>query len=723
MTHVGEEMLRCQRRNDVLHWAICAKRGTVCPEVSRERERAPETACDSHAERQPARRLLYFFHIVAFTSVELDPPCIDGVHLSGEEHEFYALVSAELDHFLQQGNQEAVLLFPPVSSRLRYLIHRLTESYDALSSFSVGEGWQRRTVICHAGVRLPDKDGESKTNSRDQNRGHFWSVPSHSKKWETGRGRQNWRQRKDRRPDRELYAARGKPWEREEHQRSCVKEEERQRGALESGHYVGNGNEEALQKEKIVLEAEVGPCRKEIVGGKEEVQSEVEMQEKRPGKMESSGDDRLQNSGACQKLHENEGKERSGQAAEAEKCLQDLDMGQDRVREEEARLNNQGLLDKSVDDQVVSDQRAAKRSERVEEEAETSTLIAGMLEKVDQEDVEVRAESYEEKGTMMALEEAGVPAEPREEAEIPEGGQDQAEMTVVVQEHADVREEADVEKEGKKMACEEVGKPSEAQEKGGIPLPSEPREETKIPEEGQEEKEMKAEVQQQADIRMEAQEEAERSVVALDEAEIEPPLSRSNVESEQDQAEKEESMAKKPVEGAKLEHTAQSDEEQEKIMEQILAEIKSHVSVKDVHIQPLLEDFSEFSEVQVDRGRFGHIIEVYGFSSELRAEDLMEPFKEYRDRGFRLQWVDQTHALGIFSSPEDAYAASIQKHPAMKFRPLSQGSRQSKFRAYEKAESMHPHMERPRTDATVARRLVTQALALPKEVPDQSSVE
>lgn len=60
----------------------------------------------------------------------------------------------------------SVLLFPPVNSYRRFLIHKVCETITAnqsrpLSTFSIGAGDQRRTVICHRYQLLVDQKSVS----------------------------------------------------------------------------------------------------------------------------------------------------------------------------------------------------------------------------------------------------------------------------------------------------------------------------------------------------------------------------------------------------------------------------------------------------------------------------------------------------------------------------------------------------------------------------------
>ncbi|NWR98509.1 R3HCL protein, partial [Motacilla alba] len=119
-----------------------------------------------------------------------------------------------------------------------------------------------------------------------------------------------------------------------------------------------------------------------------------------------------------------------------------------------------------------------------------------------------------------------------------------------------------------------------------------------------------------------------------------------------------------------------------------------------------------------------HVIEIYDFPSDFRTEDLMRVFCSYQKKGFDIKWVDDTHALGIFSSPITARDALSTKHLMVKTRPLSQGTRASKAKARAYAEYLQPAKERPETSAVLARRLVIGALGVrSKQTPAQRDAE
>jgi hypothetical protein len=47
---------------------------------------------------------------------------------------------------------------------------------------------------------------------------------------------------------------------------------------------------------------------------------------------------------------------------------------------------------------------------------------------------------------------------------------------------------------------------------------------------------------------------------------------------------------------------------------------------------------------------FSHVLEIYNFPAEFKTNDLCAVFSPYMKGGFEIKWVDDTHALGVFSS-------------------------------------------------------------------------
>lgn len=120
----------------------------------------------------------------------------------------------------------------------------------------------------------------------------------------------------------------------------------------------------------------------------------------------------------------------------------------------------------------------------------------------------------------------------------------------------------------------------------------------------------------------------------------------------------------------------------------------------------------EREDIELREDELSHIVEIYEFPPEFKTEDLIRAFHSYQQRGFDIQWVDDTHALGLFSSPIAARDALMTRHPLLKVRPLSKGSAATKAKARSCSDYLLPAKERPQTSAALARRLVIGALGV-----------
>ncbi|NWV76725.1 R3HC1 protein, partial [Dasyornis broadbenti] len=461
---------------------------------------------------------------------------MDGVFLSPTEDEFVGRIAEELEHFMAQGQHQRVLLFPPLSSRLRYLIHRTVENMDLLSSFSVGEGWRRRTVICHSAVRLPSdatSDQKSGANpARSQRPAQPWGRggrglrPRHpgdihgdNSRASVGSGRITRPPRK--KPDKALYVPKGS--------RKKANWRERESPAADPGADGAPGGDN---------------CPKNSVGD------------------------------APQEGGEDGGSPGGGSGKQQE-------LGEGSVP------GRAGAEHPPYDENVPSLGNSNDSCEQENQDKDCSHEALAAPERVH----------------------GGDPS-------APEGVPEQS-------------------------------------RRGKGP--------------------------------MEEEEDKEHSDVA-------EALWRGL------------GLAAGDREGAR--HNSVEDD----CTAELLAEIVGNLTVKDISIERISVDYSSYGEAQVSEGDFGHVTEIYDFPSSLKTEDLMEVFADFHESGFKIQWVDDTHALGIFSSLSTASQALGRRYPCLKIRPLIHATKQSKIKALQRPKLLHLGKERPQTDTAVARRLVSHAL-------------
>ncbi|XP_025130124.2 coiled-coil domain-containing protein R3HCC1L isoform X4 [Bubalus kerabau] len=145
----------------------------------------------------------------------------------------------------------------------------------------------------------------------------------------------------------------------------------------------------------------------------------------------------------------------------------------------------------------------------------------------------------------------------------------------------------------------------------------------------------------------------------------------------------------------------------------LLQELSGNMKNRESIQEPRFDYYNhEVPDIDLSDCEFPHVIEIYDFPQEFRTEDLLRIFCTYQKKGFDIKWVDDTHALGVFSSPITARDALGSKHTMVKIRPLSQATRAAKAKARAYAEFLQPAKERPETSAALARRLVISALGV-----------
>ncbi|XP_048051917.1 coiled-coil domain-containing protein R3HCC1L [Megalobrama amblycephala] len=174
-----------------------------------------------------------------------------------------------------------------------------------------------------------------------------------------------------------------------------------------------------------------------------------------------------------------------------------------------------------------------------------------------------------------------------------------------------------------------------------------------------------------------------------------------------------------------LEHEGMPKEEEEENWDSLFNDdgdcldphLMDEMSLKDGAVQEARFDYYNWSpeddeEVELRDDELSHIVEIYDFPSEFKTEDLIRSFSSFQQKGFDIKWIDDTHVLGLFSSPIAARDALRMKNPMMKVRPLSKSSNATKAKARSCSDYLLPAKERPQTSAALARRLVIGALGV-----------
>ncbi|EDX09004.1 GD13719 [Drosophila simulans] len=179
--------------------------------------------------------------------------------------------------------------------------------------------------------------------------------------------------------------------------------------------------------------------------------------------------------------------------------------------------------------------------------------------------------------------------------------------------------------------------------------------------------------------------------------------------------------AKPPADSTTEDDDEEDEDDWEKMFDEsgdcldpkILQELTESVGKCKIELPKM--DYSVFHIKQqlLNEEEFPHVLEVSNFPVEFKTPDLLMLFAQYRGSGFDIKWVDDTHALAVFSSSRIAAEVLTMGHPFVKLKPLAEATLESRLKAKKAgAVSMQPYRQRPETCTALARRLVSGALGV-----------
>ncbi|KAH8234782.1 hypothetical protein KR032_003153 [Drosophila birchii] len=145
----------------------------------------------------------------------------------------------------------------------------------------------------------------------------------------------------------------------------------------------------------------------------------------------------------------------------------------------------------------------------------------------------------------------------------------------------------------------------------------------------------------------------------------------------------------------------------------IIQELNESVGKCKIELPKMDYTLFHIKQQLLNEEEFPHVLEVSNFPVEFKTPDLLMLFSQYKGSGFDIKWVDDTHALAVFSSSRIAAEVLTMGHPFVKLKPLAEATLESRLKAKKAgAISLQPYRQRPETCTALARRLVSGALGV-----------